>query len=113
MNPTFPYNFSRLPSMLRNCYRDYSMNHCLKQGSSLAVSRLLSHKMKTTALTINVSFEFSQAPNASGRLLAAYEMLFGETRHGDNPFDRTISHPIMPHVDSTDQDPTRAQTAVS
>jgi hypothetical protein len=58
--------------------------------------------MKITPTTINACLEFTQTPNASERLLAAYEMLFGEGRPGDNPFDRTISHPIMPHVRGTD-----------
>ena len=58
------------------------------------------HLMRKTPMTINVSLEFTQTPSAKGRLLAAYKMLFGETRLGDNPVDRTISHPIMPHVDN-------------
>jgi hypothetical protein len=65
--------------------------------------------MKTIPTTIKVCFEHAQSPSASERLLAAYEMLFGEARPGDNPFDRTISHPIMPHVRRTDEDHTRAQ----
>ena len=59
------------------------------------------HLMKKTPMRINVSLEFTQTPNAAGRLLAAYRMLFGATRMGDNPFDRTNSHPIMPHVNGT------------
>lgn len=58
--------------------------------------------MKKTPMTISVSLEFKETPNAAGRLLAAYRMLFGETRLGDNPFDRTSSHPIMPHVDGSE-----------
>jgi hypothetical protein len=65
--------------------------------------------MKATPTTINVCFEFTNASNASGRLLAAYEMLFSGTGLGDNPFDRTISHPIMSHVRGTDEDPTGTQ----
>ncbi len=49
--------------------------------------------------TFSVSFEPTQAPNASERLLSAYEILLGETGLGDNPFDTTISHPIMPHAE--------------
>jgi hypothetical protein len=63
--------------------------------------------MKTTPTTIKVCFEFTEAANAPGRLFASYEMLFGETLPGDNPFDRTISHPIMPHVQSGNEEHTR------
>ena len=54
--------------------------------------------MKRTQ-TLNVYFESPQAPDASERLLAAYEVLFDETHVGDNPFDTTNSHPIMTHVE--------------
>ena len=54
--------------------------------------------MKRTR-TLIVSFESPQAPDASERLLAAYEMLFDETHVGDNPFDTTSSHPIMTHAE--------------
>ncbi len=69
--------------------------------------------MKTTPTTINVCFEFTQTPNSSGRLLAAYEMLFGGTELGDNPFDRNRRHPIMPHVRGTDEEPYQSTTALS
>lgn len=52
--------------------------------------------MKKTR-TLIVSFDSPQAPDASERLLAAYEMLFDETQFGDNLFDTTSSHPIMTH----------------
>ena len=52
-----------------------------------------------SAQALNVSFEPPQAPDASERLLAAYEMLLDERPVGDNPLDTTNSHPIMPHAE--------------
>lgn len=56
----------------------------------------------TIDVCLDVCLEFSQTPNADERLLRAYDMLFGIMQPGDNSFDRTITHPIMPHVDSGD-----------
>jgi hypothetical protein len=99
-----PVQLSRLPTMAMICYVVHlRIGRAVAGKKDRAFNELCvapETNMKRTQ-TLNVYFESPQAPDASERLLAAYEVLFDETHVGDNPFDATSSHPIMTHAESS------------